>query len=257
MSRFNEILKDVDGKIKHLPLLHSCDGYGFRSILESERLEPAMCKIFKEKYLYAYYGIPSYRKSLEEASKNMAFFPICFILNHRNIPDLDRLHPFDTGAFFKIPEIKNEYFHPKMELADFELDPSIRNAVRVVEKFYSTNKKYIENNPSVSTSEFGETEFEARSYSSLISNEANTRYDNRVSTIEMIYKQFIPLNKDSLLQVIIPNSFLDDSFVRDKLIRAFDIDEPLTYYTLKGNPVENFGSIYNEYRKFAESKSLI
>ncbi len=257
MTRFKEVLKDVAGKTKILPILHSCDGYGFRSILGAEYLKPGMCKVFNKEYLYTYYGIPSYRKSLEEATRNMAFFPICFVLNYSEIPDVDRLHPFDTGALFRIPEIKKEYFHPNMKISDFELDPNIFDAAKIVERFYTSNKKYVENIPSVKADDFEETEFEARSYASLISSEANTKYDNRVSTIEMIYKQKIPLCPKSLTQVIIPYNFLDDPFILNKLTNVFDIKNPLTYYTLKGNPIENFGSVYNEYRKFADSKNLI
>jgi len=60
MARFQEVLKDVVGNLKILPILHSCDGYNFRSILEDEYLKPNMCEVFKDDYLYTYYGIPSY-----------------------------------------------------------------------------------------------------------------------------------------------------------------------------------------------------
>ncbi|MEZ4859045.1 MAG: hypothetical protein R2781_09565 [Flavobacteriaceae bacterium] len=257
MSRFNDSIKNVDGNSKILPILHSCDAYTFRSILESEILKPKLCPNFNEEYLYTYYGIPSYRKPLEEATKNLAFFPVCFILDYNEIPKLSRLHPFDTGAFFKIPEIKREYFHPNMEISDFELDPEIQNAVKVVEKFYTSNKKYIENSPSINADNFEESEFEARSYTSLISGQANTNYDNRVSTIEMIFNEKISLTIKSFVQVIMPNSFLGDFKIMSKLKDDFKIPEPLTYYTLKGNPIENFGSVYNEYRKFIELNKMI
>lgn len=257
MKRFNKVLKDTKGILKILPILHSCDGYSFRSILESSNIETYKCKVFNEDYLYTYYGIPSYRKSSESATKNMAYFPVCFILNYDNIPKLDKLYPFDTGAFCTMPDIKKDHFHSKMDISDFELEPNIVEAVKIVEKFYNTNNKYLENDPCVRTCDFEETEFEARSYTSLISSEANTKYDNRVSTIELIYKQMILLNKESLTQVILPHNFLDDPFIEDTLITKFNIISPLTYYTIKGNPNENFGSVYNEYRKFAYSNNLI
>jgi len=170
---------------------------------------------------------------------------------------LDRLHPFDTGAFSRIPEIQKDHFHPEMKISDFELDPDILEAVKIVEKFYSTNQLYIENTTCVNPENFRENEFEARSYASLISHNADTKYDNRVSTIEMIYKQKIPLNRESLIQVIIPHDFLEDPIFKDKLNNVFNITNPLTYYSIKGNPIESFGAVYNEYRKFADSKKMI
>lgn len=257
MTKFKEALINVDGNLKILPVLHSCDGYGFRSILESGYLKPDMCEYFNKEYLYAYYGIPSYRKSFKDSTNNPVFFPVCLILDYSKLPSIDRLHPFDTGAFFKIPEIKNDFFHSKMEISDFELDANIADASRVVKKFYADNKNYVENKPFAKTEDFRQTEFEARSYTSLISSEANTKYDNRVSTIELIYKNPIQLNGGALMQVIIPHSFLDDPFIKTKLTNDFKIDSPLTYYTLRGNPREYFGSIYNEYRRFSDSKNLI
>ncbi|MCW3123184.1 MAG: hypothetical protein JWQ38_2676 [Flavipsychrobacter sp.] len=257
MARFQQVLKDVDDNLKVLPVLHSCDGYGFRAILESEFLKPDLCDFFNVEYLYAYYGIPSYRKSIKEATKNNAFYPVCFILDNSKLPPMDKLHPFDTGAFFKIPEIKADFFHPKMEIADFELEAKINEASKIVKKFYTDNINYVENRPFAKVDDFMQTEFEARSYAALISSEANTKYDNRVSTIEFIYKNSILLNTGALIQVIMPHAFLDDVFIKTKLNDTFNINVPLTYYTLKGDPKEHFGSIYNEYRKFSKAENLI
>lgn len=257
MTKFNEILKGTTGKLKILPIVHTCDGYGFTAILKLEKIKLYMCDVFKKEYLYAYYGIPSYRNTSKNATNNLAFFPVCFIINYDKIPDLFKLHPFDTGAFSKIPEIKKNHFHPKMEITDFELNPYIIEAVKVVEKFYKSNKNYVANKPCVKTDDFAISDFEARSYTSLISDKTTTNYDNRVSTIEMIFNDEIKLNKEALIQVIIPNDFMDDQIIKDTLKDVFNISSPCTYYNIRGNPVESFGSIYNEYRKFTDSNNLL
>ena len=257
MNKFKEILNTVVGDLNVLPVLHSCDAYSFRSIIESNVISISMCDVFNEKLLYAFYGIPSYRKNTERATKLMPNFPVCFILNFNNLNVFDKLYPFDTGAFFKIKSIKADYFHENMDIDDFELEPSVESAVKVVKKFYLKNKKYLDNDPVVKVNDFDVMDYEVRSYAALISAENNSDYDNRVSTVEVIFRNNIVLSKDSLMQVIIPNSFLDDQVISDKLKKEYFIKDPMGYHTIRGNSVEYFGVVYNKYYDYIINQGLI
>ena len=257
MSRFSDVLKGSDGRLKVLPILHSCDGYGFRGILESGTIDITYCNVFEKDYVYAYYGIPSYRKSSEDATKNKVWFPVCFILNYDFLPSFSKMYPFDTGGFMTNDKMRGKYFHDKMGVSDFELGRDIIDAARVIQVFYGGNEKYIRNEPCVGADFFGDLDFEARGYASLISSESRGFYDNRASTIEIIYDDSIHLNKESLVQVVIPESFLDEDIVLESLSDEYEIKSPLTYYTIRGNPVEYFGVIYNEYMRFVISNDLM
>lgn len=254
MAKFKDILSNTTGNLKILPILHSCDGYGFRDILQSKTLKTSICDVFGQEFLYAYYGIPSYRKKLDEATNNLAFFPVCFILDYSKLPNIHKIHPFDTGAFIKIPEIKKDHFYPKMDIKDFELNSDIIEASKVVEKFYSTNYNYLRNQPTAVKNNFQSSELEAQSYISLISDTSNSRYDNRASTIELIFDKEINLTKESLVQVILPSDMLDE--YKNILFSDFDIQNPIGYYSLKSNPQENFGAIYNEFMKYVIQNKL-
>jgi len=257
MSRFSKALKRYDGRLKHLPVLHSCDGYGFRGILETRSINVSYCKVFEEERLYTYYGIPSYRKSLGEAARDKVWFPICFILNLDFLPSFCKIYPFDSGGFELNKEKREKYFHGRMEVSDFELEKDIADAVRVIQAFYGNNEGYIKGRPAVDPEAFFDIDFEAKGYASLVSNESRSYYDSRMATIEVVFSEAICLNDQSLIQVIVPESFLDNQFVVCELLDRYGIDNPLSYYTIMGNPVEYFGAIYNEYMRFVVSNDLI
>ena len=255
--KFSDILSGVNGKLKVLPILHTCDAYGFRSILDSKELQPQRCDVFDKDYLYAYYGVPSYRIKTNAATNNLSLFPVCCILDYEKVDNLIKIYPFDTGAFMKMDEIKKQHFHPKMKLENFELIPNIKNAVRVVEKFYKTNLNYIKKRVQIKSENLDPVNFEAHSYFSLITDGALSKTDDRVSTIELIFNNAITLSKDTLINIILPSSFMDDKKISKTIRDDFNISSPFVYHTVKGDPQEYFGLIYNTYLSFVERNNYI
>jgi hypothetical protein len=257
MGRFEDLLLEVKGGLKVLPIIHSCDGYGFRSILESGKIEMRYCDVFKENLVYAFYGKPAYKIHLVGATKNDALFPVCFIMNQDYLQEFWRIYPFDSGAFAKIDEIKSKYFHDKMNISDFQVRADIRNAVRIVEKFYSNNEKYVDDKPDVNVNIFRPTEYEARGYAELITSARVEGFDNRVSTIEMVYNADINLNADNLMQVIMPNSLTGDAEVVRMLGDKYGVLDPITYYIGRGHPLECHGAIYQKYREYLNAGGML
>jgi hypothetical protein len=248
-SKFQEaLITDVDGIIS-LPLLHTCDAFAFRSILDNGALIPQMCDVFSSDLLYTYYGIPSYRTNYSLATTNPAMHMICIILNSEEIDEIYKIYPFDSGAFERLPLMKETFFHPKNKILDFEVENSLNGAKKVIKTFYETNDNYVAQRPKVNK-KFNELAFEAINYHTLISEKGNSILDDRASSIEIIFDKNIPLTKNTVKQIIIPNSFKDDDYTRNLIKKKLNIEDPIGYSTFRGNPRDNFGAIRSEYFKF-------
>lgn len=252
MSKFQEVLIEDVNDIISLPLLHTCDAFSLRSILDNMALIPQLCDVFSTDLLYTYYGIPSYRSNYKMATSNPAFHMICIILDAEKMKEFYKVYPFDSGAFEKLPSMKELYFHPKNKILDFELENSIVGAKKVIKTFYETNDNYLKQQPKVSK-KFSQFDFEAICYQSLISKTDNSVLDDRSSSIEVIFDKKIILSKDTVKQIIIPNIFKDDDKIMSSIKANLDIDEPIGYSTFRGSPRENFGVIRNEYFKFLDN----
>ncbi|MCF6128804.1 hypothetical protein L1S35_03915 [Flavobacterium sp. AS60] len=252
MSKFQDILIDEVDDLITLPLLHTCDAHALREILASMTLIPKLCDVFSLDLLYTYYGLPSYRPNYDKATTNPAYYMICIILESEKLNDFHKIYPFDSGAFEKLPEMKETFFHHNTKILDFELDSSISSAKKVIKTFYETNDNYLYHNPKT-TKKFSQFDFEAISYSNLIGNQTNSKLDDRTSSIEIIFDKPINLNKETIKQIIIPNCFKDDTKITDLIKTNFDIDEPIGYNTFRGNPKEYFSIIRNEYLNFLKN----
>jgi len=249
MSKFQDILIDDVKDIVALPLLHTCDAFALRSILEKMALIPQECNVFSLELLYTYYGIPSYRPNYGMATTNPAFFMICIIIDSEKVKEFYKVYPFDSGAFEKLPKMKETFFHPENKILDFELHNSLDGAKRVIKTFYETNENYMLQKPKVSK-KFSQFDFEAISYENLINQKENSILDDRSSSIEIIFDKQIPLTKETVKQIIIPNSFKDDDKIREIIKSNLNIDDPIGYDTYRGCPKESFGLIRSKYFNF-------
>lgn len=252
MSKFEDVLITEVDDIITLPLLHTCDAYSLRNILESMTLIPKKCDVFSIDLLYTYYGLPSYRPHIEKATTNPAYYMICLILESDQFNDFHKIFPFDSGAFEKVPEMKERFFHHQSSISEYELESSITSAKKVIKTFYDTNDNYLSQNPKISK-KFSQFDFEAISYSNLINNTTDGLLDDRASSIEIIFDKKIELNKSTVKQIIIPNCFKDDAKIMSLLKDNFNIDNPLGYNTFRGNPKEYFGLIRTEYLNFLKN----
>jgi hypothetical protein len=252
MSKFQEVLVEDVNDIISLPLLHTCDAFSLRGILENMALIPQHCDVFSLELLYTYYGIPSYRSNYNLATLNPAFHMICIILDSEKVKEFYKVFPFDSGAFEKLPTMKETFFHPKNKIIDFELENTLDSPKRIIKTFYETNDNYLKQKPQV-TKKFSQFDFEAISYENLISQNINNILDDRTSSIEVIFNQTVSLSKETVKQIIIPNVFKDDAKISDLIFNNFGINEPIGYDTFKGSPKENFGLIRSEYFKFLKN----
>lgn len=247
------LLNDVEG-MAYLPLLHNCSGYNFKKILESKSLKATSCQVFKEDLLYAYYGKPSYRLSSKIVTSDFMKYMVCFIIDGEKVSGIDKIYPFDSGAFMQMPDFRAAYFDNKVQIDDFKLSPELRSAKKVVRSYYGINKNYLEDQPELCI-EIDDHISNAGYYNRLINDTTDSSFDGRKSTIELIFNTDLALNKEAIRQVIIPRVFLDDKEIREGLASQMGIDAPLTYEVRRGNPNEFFGAILNLYLNFLNTEA--
>lgn len=257
MDKLKEIFSSGSPNLRTLPVLHSTEAAYLLQILKNAELQTSKCDVFNEDYLYTFYGIPSYRVAKVLPTGNPGFFPVCFVIAYDKIPAFDRLFPFDTGAFKKIEDIKIDHFHTTTDLDSLELNPNLDDAKKLIEHFYATNENYLSHRPVKTVNDIDSSKYNAWGYTSLINDKSTTKYDNRVATIEMIHKSSIKLTSDNLIQIILPAAFMDNSEINFAIKDVYKIKEPITYETIKGNPREYFGIIYNDYMRFIRANKLM
>jgi hypothetical protein len=147
--------------------------------------------------------------------------------------------PFDSGAmngeFFK------DFLYPGMEREHFDIGPSLINANRLIGFFFGTAKDYY-----VGTARGSPVIpplcFEAIHYASLIRHDANSKFDERRSTIEVQFNSEIDLKQQKVLAVALPGAFMDDPSVKE-FVEVILQAEPLTYTAYHAEPKSNVRAI--------------
>jgi len=178
--------------------------------------------------------------------------PVCIVCKPHLVPRPKRIAPFDTGAFAS--GLFADYLHPKMTIDDFLLGSSPDMPGRVVALFFASNRGYFSGKPA--TIQVPPMEFEASSYYSLISDSGMTRSDDRRSTIEIQTDQSVSIAPDSVLLVVLPRVFLDDSAVRNKICKDWSA-EVRTYATMQCDPREYQGLVFAAVEEFLNMKDYI
>lgn len=226
---------DVDELVEYsLPLFHSCDGFTFRKILESKKLLPSKCVVFKnEKLLYLFYGRPAYKNSDPLSHKLGHLLPTAFILKNSIGIGGKRIAPFDTGAFKR--GLFEKYMHPKMQIEDFLLSPGVDGIRKTISYFFGSNEKYYIGEPK-SELNCDSMDFEIRAYHSLINGVVPEEADDRKASIEIQLDHEICLSKDTVQAVICPKEF-ERSNIFKRVVKDELNAEVITYlsYSLPSN----------------------
>lgn len=188
-----------------LPLTHVSDGYVFRRVLESGRLDVEPCPVFdSEPLLYLFYGRPAYRVNSQILSSAIiAYAPVCFILRPSTAERPRRIFPFDSGAFHA--DRFSEAMHRKMLRDDFALEPEQSSARKLIRVFFETQERYMRNDP-VQDVDLPGLAFEASSYHTLITSRHENMFDERISAIEIQLDHPLPL-AGNVEAVVMPDRF--------------------------------------------------
>lgn len=222
-----------------LPLTHATDAYAFRDIYEHNILEPKPSTksdgFGRENLLYMFLGRPAYRPNYDEDATSLgSYFPICLILKKDISVKPKRIFPFDSGAF--INNLFVSHMHHNMIIKDFALEPSLNAAAKLISLFFGSDQAYFDADP-VGELDISPLEFEIESYYELIKDKSKNSYDDRHSAVELQFDMDIPITKENILAVVLPNVFLDDEHVRTSILSRWDA-EALPYDTWRMQPRE-------------------
>lgn len=246
-------VKDSKISTLPLPLIHTTDAYSFREIITKGVMRPQPCEVYEgENLLYLFYGKPAYRNSMKNSTSQSCYFPVCFLFDYYALSKIKRVIPFDSGAFNA--GMFHDYIHHKMNLTNFTLPPDSEVPLKIVKKFYDTNKSYFKGKPK-NNLELPALDFEVQAYYSLITEGKKTDFDDRKSAIEMQFCEEIEISTRTIKAVVLPTCFLEDDNLLDMLC---DLNaEIFDYATFHARPSEYTSEIYNRVNNYLESEGLL
>jgi hypothetical protein len=193
-----------------LPLTHVTDCIYLSAILKAQELAPHTCSVFGDKRLYTFYARPAYRGSKQGPLHNLNFAPVCFIID----PTATKARPpfavfsLDTGALSR--GLLAEDVHSELSPLDFALDPTLDSAQRLATIFFGDAKGYYSGRSNRKhPPKFSPTDAEIVAYDSLVRRGGNAKRDERGTSIEVQFKDPLPL-AGKVLSIFLPQDFLDD-----------------------------------------------
>jgi hypothetical protein len=249
-NQFSEFVHCAPAISGGIGLTHVTDCVNISGVLASGKLEPRPCAIFKKDLLYLFYGRPAYRRKWDgEATSNLGYARICFILHDDVAQKASRILPFDSGGYDRFKHA----FHDQLALEDFEIDPA-DSPRKIVAAFYDDFVGYYWMKPTPGLT-FPLSQNIVDSYYKLITGNLKEAFDDRCAAIEVQLEQSLLL-AGQVLAVIGPNQMFDDPHLMDQM-KAWGA-EPRGYkLTNFFNPAEISGRLLDEVERFLIDKSYL
>lgn len=209
-----------DNNINALPLVHSCEGFSLESIFEEQELKVAECPVFKQNYLYLFYGKPAYSvaQKVNGTRTDSLYAPCCLIFKNSEI-DIAKVFPFDSGGYMN--GIYEGYFHKKMDIDKFELENSIDGIRKYIKVFFDDNDEYING----IAKRISATNAYVNSLINLLLAEGSSQMDERSRTVEIVTDKNIKL-ENNLVGIVLPKNLL-----RVQPIKKFLIEKEIFFET--------------------------
>ncbi|MBK5168926.1 hypothetical protein [Paraburkholderia domus] len=182
----------------------------FRSAAESGYITPEFCPLFKKTLTYCFYGRPAYRFDYDGAMRAGLWAPSVVIFE----PTIEHygvlLHPFDSGAF--LSGRYRSWIPSQFDLRDFELPLRCGAPAKCVRAFYGSNENYWVGNALRSPLNCS-GELEVAAVSDMISDLAGDPADDRRLAIEMVLGGRIPLNREYVRALVVPDQLKTADYV--------------------------------------------
>jgi hypothetical protein len=225
-----------------LPLVHSTEAYYIKRFMKSGAIAATNCKFFNgEKLSYFFLGRPAFKRFTHTKPEYWEL-PLCVIMDFSAFKP-KRVYPFDSGAFKS-----NLYpnFIDMMDLENFEIAADPHGSEKIIGTFFANNRSYYHLKPRPA-SQF-ETQFdveileeEIKALHKLISFKQD-KLDDRRFAIEMQSSHDVVLNRDQVLAVILPESYIESQPVVEYIERhlkasmitypLFPLKKEFYYYTI-------------------------
>jgi hypothetical protein len=157
--------------------------------------------------IYCFYGKPAYRVSGDGVIKTASACPFCFVFRPDIIKESERIYAFDSGAFEK--RMYKHILLDEMNVDDFSLENDVTRPNKLIKKTFGTKSAYFEGDTSnVDLDRAKEWHFLPRAYLQLIKSPGRNEPDDRVCSIEVLFKKPIVL-QGNLLAVVVPHTLWD------------------------------------------------
>lgn len=209
---FIEFVLRNQGALPPLPLVHTTNGVAFGEILNSGTLSVRMCTVYKTHLCYLFYGKPTYqiRRGNEITTRLLGDAAVCFVLKPSSIR-LFRVFAFDTGAFHG--HRYDDFMPNGITIDDFEITPaSLPNIASFVGAFFESNRKYYDGEISC-TCEPSRLDHVSEVFIALATAHVVKRFDERSCSCEVQTETNIPINSDTIENIVMPHLLADEPAV--------------------------------------------
>lgn len=226
------------------PWIHSAPSSKLIKIIQEEKLLAMKCNVFKgDKLCYLFVGRAAY-KAKDALNPQPWQLPSAFVMRFSNPPPIKRLFPFDTGAFERnrMPSYLTAF-----DLENFALGSDQAQIGRLISLYFDTPRRYVDRR-SVDEEKIKDEHLLTMSHAEILAlgklyREGSTKnYDDRAAAIEIQVAEDIPLLKENLLGVVIPEEYTRTDGVVESLKRFTNIIE--TYRLLPLSISQHYSSIY-------------
>jgi hypothetical protein len=238
------------------PWIHSTPSSKLIQILQSEKLLAMRCNVFKgEKLCYLFVGRAAY-KGKDAINPQPWQLPSAFVMRFEKPPPLKRIHPFDTGAFKRdrLPDYISTF-----DLENFEMGTDQAQIGRLISLYFETSRRYVDRR-SVDEETIKDEHLLTMSHAEIIAlgklyrEGSSKNYDDRAAAIEIQVADDIPLKKENLLGVVIPEEYTRTDGVLESLRQLTKVVE--TYPLLPLSLNEHYSSIYEAVERIYKKSGI-
>jgi hypothetical protein len=209
-ERVREFVDTFEATGPRMPLTHIAPMFAFRGIVKGDHLVPDECKNYREDLTYLFYGRPAYRAKQETSHLLPWSVPVLFVLDPEKTYRIRRVMPFDSGAFMS--GFYGSVFSERSKASDFELQPSLESAQRLVTALYGDNRRYYFGR-SEQTLDISDFDFELQGLNHLAKQPglqatgSQKQLDERASAVEIQVTEPIDI-RACTLALIVPETLL-------------------------------------------------
>ncbi|SAK53779.1 hypothetical protein AWB77_01465 [Caballeronia fortuita] len=209
-SRLYRALPTLHRTEPNLFWVHSMAPRVFRDAAETGYVMPSRCSFFKRDLIYLFYGRPAYRFGYDGSMRAGQWAP-CVIVFRPTIESFSvQSHPFDTGAF--LSGRYEQWIPREYDVADFELPSSCGAPAQCIQAFYGSNRNYWVGDGRKAAAYRG-GELERVVLADMISDRAGAHADNRRLAIEMALATKVPIDREHVLALVVPDTLKDAPYV--------------------------------------------
>ncbi|CAO4184226.1 hypothetical protein [Methylorubrum populi] len=213
--RGNSSGADIDG----IRLIHVTSVGPGEQIIKDGQFTTRLCDTFNENLTYFFALRPAYKlKGADEKQSLLHYFPFVFVLKIENLPTPYHVYPFDTGgaATGAFDRAASHWLY----LDDFELENGIQGCANHIAWAFNDRLDYYEGTlRSDLTTGVPDWKVGIYAYNQIarLAQRGNNQPDLRASSVEIAYKENIPI-RGTVELVIVPKNFLEDTRGKNKKI---------------------------------------